>query len=168
MRTRTIIAVSALGLLMSPALAQTSPPTGGMTPPGATSPGAPGGTTGAPAAARRIPAPDPLTMEDTSQIKGSSVYGSDDKKIGDVSTVLMKPDSKTIDRLVVGAGGLLGVGSHRVALPIDEFKWDGEKDAFRIGKTADELKSMPEWKATSASSASAPSSGSSRPPAPSE
>ena len=91
-------------------------------------------------------------MEDTSQIKGSTVYGSDDKKIGAVSAVLMQPQSKTIDRLVVNEGGLLGVGGHRVAVPITEFKWNGDKDAFTIGKTADDLKSMPEWNAASAAS----------------
>src|SRR5882724_6938501 len=135
MRSSLIAAASALALLAGPALAQTStpPPAGsGTTPRATTTPGAP--TAGGPVVAPRPPAPDPFTLEDVSAIKGSTVYGSDDKKIGDVSTVLMKPDSKTIDRLVVAEGGLLGVGSHRVALPVDEFKWDGQKDAFKISK----------------------------------
>ena len=151
MRSSLIIAVSTLGLLAGPALAQTSSPT---SPTG----GPPGVATMAP----RAPAPDPLAMEDTSQIKGSTVYGSDQKKIGTVAAVLMKPESKTIDRLVVSEGGLLGVGSHRVALPIDEFKWNSDKDAFTIGKTADELKSMPAWTSASADAA-VPSEGSSAP-----
>jgi sporulation protein YlmC with PRC-barrel domain len=164
MRSSLIAAVSALALLAGPTLAQTSPPTGGAT----TTPGAP--AAGGAVVAPRTPAPNPFTLEDISAIKGSTVYGSDDKKIGDVSTVLMKPDSKTIDRLVVAEGGLLGVGSHRVALPIDDFKWDGQKEAFKISKTADELKAMPEWKSAASasssipSSSSVPSSGSSKPP----
>jgi hypothetical protein len=69
----------------------------------------------------------------------------------------MKPDTKTIDRLVVGEGGVLGVGSHDVALPIDAFSWDAQKGGFRIAKSADELKSMPEWKQPQSAEAPAPS-----------
>src|SRR5229473_1996137 len=126
----------------------------------------PGAGTNTPAAAQTQKA-DPLKQEDVSQIKGATVYGSDDKKIGRVSTVLMKPDSKTIDRLVVGAGGVLGVGAHDVALPIDQFRGDAGKGGFKIAKTEDELKKMPEWKsagspgaASGSGSTTAPASGS--------
>lgn len=84
-------------------------------------------------------------MEDVSKISGSAVYGSDNSKIGSVSTVLMKPENKTIDRFVVSSGGVLGVGGHKVALPLDQFTWDSEKDGYKIAKTSDDLKSMPEW-----------------------
>jgi sporulation protein YlmC with PRC-barrel domain len=84
-------------------------------------------------------------MEDVSKITGSTVYGNDDSKIGSVSTLLMKPESKTIDRFVVSEGGVLGVGSHKVALPVDQFTWDSDKGGFKIAKSADDLKSMPEW-----------------------
>ncbi len=153
MRSRLIVTASALALLAAPALAQTSsspPPAGGLTTPRTMTPTSPPGAP--PAAALRTPAPDPLTLEDTAEIKGSTVYGSDNKKIGSVSAVLMQPQSKTIDRLVVNEGGLLGVGGHRVVLPLSDFKWSSDKDAFTIGKTADELKSMPEWRAASAGS----------------
>ena len=148
MRKSLIPAVAALALLAGPALAQTTSP-GGTRP-----------STGAPPAAAPKPMPDPLKQEDVSQIKGSAVYGSDDKKVGSVSTVLMKPDSKQIDRFVVTAGGVLGVGGRDVALPADDFKWDAAKGGFKIAKTEAQLKSMPEWKAPG----SEPSTGSSTPP----
>ena len=94
---------------------------------------------------QHVPAVNPLTQEDVSHIAGTAVYGSDDKKIGTISHVLMKPDSKTIDRLVVAEGGVLGIGAHNVALPIDRFKWSQDKEAFTIAKTGDELKTMAEW-----------------------
>jgi sporulation protein YlmC with PRC-barrel domain len=153
MRTSLIAAVSALALLAGPALAQTTSPGGAARPGGGTPPAA----TPAPK-----PMPDPLKQEDVSQIKGSAVYGSDDKKIGSVSTVLMKPDSKQIDRFVVIAGGVLGVGGRDVALPEGEFKWDASKGGFKISQTEDQLKSMPEWKA--AGSETSTSTGSSAPP----
>ncbi|HEV2550430.1 MAG TPA: PRC-barrel domain-containing protein [Stellaceae bacterium] len=151
MRTSLIAAVSALALLAGPALAQTTSPGGAGTRPSTTPPAA------APAPK---PMPDPLMQEDVSQIKGSAVYGSDDKKIGSVSTVLMKPDSKQIDRFVVTAGGVLGVGGRDVALPSDDFKWDASKGGFKISQTEDQLKSMPEWKAAGSET----STGSSAPP----
>ncbi len=62
------------------------------------------------------PMKNPLSSEDISQIEGSSVVASDGTSVGKVSTVLMDPASKKIDRLVVAEGGVLGVGAHKVAL----------------------------------------------------
>lgn len=146
MRLRVITAVSSIALLAGgSAFAQStmSGSGGGL------------GMPNAPASRPHTAAPNPLSMEDVSKIEGASVYDSNDKKVGSVSTVLMRPSSKTIDRLVVGEGGVLGIGSHRVALPIDAFSWDPDKGAFRIAKTADDLKSMPEWQQTQLSEAPA-------------
>jgi sporulation protein YlmC with PRC-barrel domain len=137
-----ITAVAAVTLAAAPVLAQ-SP---------SSSPRSPTG--GPPAAAPRAPVPNPLTQEDVSKVKGTDVYGTDGKKIGSIDTVLMDPQSKSISRLVVRAGGVLGVGGHDVALPVDQFSWDTSKEGFKLAKTSDELKSMPEWKAASSSSTS--------------
>jgi PRC-barrel domain protein len=153
MRATAIVVASALALLPGSALAQTSSSPGGATPNAAALPGAAPGTPGAPVAAPKPPAPNPLTMEDTSKIKGADVYGSDNKKIGTVSAVLMKPDTKTVDRLVVTFGGVLGVGAHHAAMPLDAFSWDADQGGFKIAKTTDDLKAMPEWKEPSASTA---------------
>ena len=146
MRSKLIATVSALVLLAGPALAQTAPPSATSRTP---SPGNSMSTTATPAV--RTPAPDPLKMEDVSKITGTAVYGSDDSKVGSVSTLLMNPSSKTIDRFVVSAGGVLGVGGHKVALPVDQFTWDADKGGFKVTKTTDDLKSMPEWQSQSAS-----------------
>jgi sporulation protein YlmC with PRC-barrel domain len=134
MRAIWIAGASALALLATPVLAQTN-----------SSPGGRGGNP--PAAVQKVSQPDPMKQEDISQIKGASVYGSDDTKIGSVSTVLMEPDSKQIDRLVVGAGGVLGLGAHEVALPLGDFHWDTSKGGFKIAETEADLKSMPAWAA---------------------
>jgi len=141
MRKNLLVAASVLALVAAPALAQT------------TSPGAPstprsGGTGANPSSATEASRKaDPLTQDDVWEIKGAAVYGSDDKKIGSIATVLMNPESRTIDRLVVGAGGLLGVGARDVVMPIDQFRWDAAKGGFRIAKTENDMKKMPEWKA---------------------
>jgi sporulation protein YlmC with PRC-barrel domain len=143
MRKSMIAAAAALAVAALPALAQTSAP--------GSAPRSPAGAT---TAAPRPPMPNPLTQEDLSRVKGTDVYGTDDKKIGSIDTVLMNPQSKSVDRLVVRAGGVLGVGGHNVAIPVDQFTWDMSHEGFKLTKTSDELKSMPEWKAASAGSSS--------------
>src|SRR5690348_12742326 len=141
MRRNLLVAASALALVDAPALAQT-------TSPGTSSAPRSAGTGTTPSAARPAAGKaDPLTQEDVSEIEGAAVYGSDGKKIGRIATVLMNPESKTIDRLVVGAGGLLGVGAREVVMPVDQFQWDAAKGGFKIAKTEDDMKKMPEWKA---------------------
>ena len=143
MRSILIATASAVMLMAAPALAQTAPSAPSRTPD-------PNASISLPAPIPKTPAPDPLKMEDVSKISGFAVYGTDDSKVGSVSTVLMNPANKTIDRLVVNSGGVLGVGGHKVVIPVDQFKWDGEKDAYRLAKTADDLKSMPEWQSQTA------------------
>jgi hypothetical protein len=89
MRKVVIAAASTLALLSGPVIAQTSAPSSGASP--STAPL--GGMSG-PAASMPKPAQNPLTDEDVSKIKGTNVYGSDGKKIGDVSTALMKPGAR--------------------------------------------------------------------------
>lgn len=136
-RASLIAAAGATMLLAGPAIAQTAPQPQRD----------PAMVPNAPAQAPRLKlAPNPLTMEDVTRIKGAIVYGGDDKKIGSVAAVLMRPADKTIDRLVVSEGGVLGIGSHLVVLPLEEFAWDAERAAFRLTATAEEVKGMPEWK----------------------
>lgn len=130
------IAIAALSLMTGAASAQTNTLN---TPPRP----APGAATTAPT--QREAAINPLTQEDVSKIDGTAVYGNNDEKIGHISTVLMDPSSKKIDRLVVTAGGVLGVGGHRVAIPVEQFSWDADKSAFKMGTTVADLKQMPEW-----------------------
>jgi sporulation protein YlmC with PRC-barrel domain len=138
MRKIAISAAAALAGLTIAAAAQT-PTTPRPTTPSAT----PSVTQAAPK-----PAINPLTQDVVSNIDGTAVYGSDQDKIGHVSDVLMDPQSKKIDQLVVTAGGVLGIGGHRVAVPIDQFQWDSQKGAFTLAMTADKLKAMPEWTET--------------------
>src|SRR5258707_15522258 len=131
-----IAAVAALALMTGAASAQmsTSPSSPARPAPGATA-----------APVQKESAINPLSQEDVSKIEGTTVYGSDDGKIGHVSTALMDPSSKKIDRLVVTAGGVLGVGGHPLAIPVEQFSWDADRGAFKLGTTVAELKQMPEW-----------------------
>jgi hypothetical protein len=92
----------------------------------------------------REPAVNPLSKVDVASIEGTSVYG-EDGKLGYVSTALMDPQTKKIDRLVVAAGGVLGIGGHRVAIPVDQFKWEADTGAFRLMTTMASIRAMPPW-----------------------
>jgi sporulation protein YlmC with PRC-barrel domain len=136
MRTLAIAAVSALLLSSVSVYAQTTP---GPATPGARAPGA------APAAAAPQPAPNPLKQEIVSNIEGTTVNGKNDAKLGSVSEVLMDPNSKKIDRLVVKTGGVLGLGGHRFALPVDQFSWESDKGVLKVSMDEAAVKSQPEW-----------------------
>ena len=143
MRTMMLAAASVLALGLGAAQAQQSPGTGTdqtMPPPAGS-----GTITGQ--QANLPPAPNPLESQDVSKLPGTDVYGVDNKKIGDVSTALMDPSTKTLDRLVVSSGGVLGIGMHYVVLPISDFSWDSQKGVFKIAKTGKDIDAMPEWKA---------------------
>jgi sporulation protein YlmC with PRC-barrel domain len=139
MRKISMAAVSALALLTTSAYAQQSHPAD-TTPRSSTTPAY------SLAPAPKAPAENPLKQEDVSKIEGTSVLDNDGKKIGDVSRVLMKPEDKKIDRLVVRAGGIFGVGGHLVAVPIDKLSWMADAAAFKLDKTGYDLKSMVEWR----------------------
>jgi len=143
MRKFILAAASVLALTVGAAQAQQKQGTTGseqvVPPPAATD------TTGQPVA-NLPPAPNPLDSADVSKLNGADVYGADGKRVGDVSTALMQPSTKTIDRLVVSSGGVLGIGMHYVVLPLADFTWDAQRGAFRIAETAKDVKAMPEWK----------------------
>ena len=139
-----VTALLALGASGAWAQASTSSPSGAGTAPASRS-AAPASPGNAPSSTSSAPMKNPLASEDISQIEGTSVAGTDGGKVGTVSTVLMDPASKKVDRLVVAEGGVLGVGAHRVALPVDAFRWDAQNHNFVVQKSADDLKAMPEW-----------------------
>lgn len=136
MRKIAIAAVSAALLSSVSVYAQT---TTSPTTPGARPPGTP------PAAAAPRPAPNPLKQEMVSEIEGTTVYDKNDATLGHVSEVLMDPDTKKIDRLVVKTGGVLGLGGHRFALPVDQFSWESDKGVLKVSMDEAAAKSQPEW-----------------------
>ena len=142
MRKFILAAASVLALTAGAAQAQQNQGSEQVVPPPTTS-----DTTMGQPVANLPPAPNPLESQDVSKLNGADVYGADGKKIGDVSTALMDPSTKTIDRLVVSSGGVLGIGMHYVVLPIADFSWDAQKAGFRVAETAKDVKAMPEWKA---------------------
>jgi sporulation protein YlmC with PRC-barrel domain len=57
-----------------------------------------------------------------SKLIGLNVYNKENEKIGAI-TELIVDESGTLEAVVVGAGGLLGLGEHDVAVPYGKISW---------------------------------------------
>jgi sporulation protein YlmC with PRC-barrel domain len=80
-----------------------------------------------------------------STLIGASVYGPDNKSIGDINELLIEKDGR-VTAVVVGVGGFLGVGEKRVALPLQSLnveRKDGEIEKITVAHTKEQLNNAP-------------------------
>ena len=125
------IAATSFGCAMfaAAAIAQTSAPS--------TAPSAPSAPSAAPAAPATAPAA-PATSSKApemnlagqgkwraSKLVGVDIYGPDDKKVGDVTEIIVDKTGK-IEMITVGVGGFLGIGSKDVAIPFEQVTWSDQ------------------------------------------
>ncbi len=71
---------------------------------------------------------------------GKSVYNETDEKVGEIQDIVMS-DSGSPAYFIVGAGGFLGMGEHKVAIPYDRIT--GTSKLMLQGYTKDQLKALP-------------------------
>lgn len=60
-------------------------------------------------------------------LKGATVYGANDARVGEIGDVVLAPDSKP-DAVIVDVGGFLGIGEKEVAVGMDNLKFMTDKD----------------------------------------
>lgn len=60
-----------------------------------------------------------------SKLIGVDIYGPDDKKVGDVTEVIVDKTGK-VEMVTIGVGGFLGIGSKDVAVPFDQVNWSDQ------------------------------------------
>ncbi|CDX23423.1 PRC-barrel domain protein [Mesorhizobium sp. ORS 3324] len=60
------------------------------------------------------------------ELKGATVYGANDAKIGTIGDVVLTPDKKP-DAVIVDVGGFLGIGAKEVAVGMDKLKFMADK-----------------------------------------
>lgn len=117
------IALTSVGfaMLSATALAQTSAPT----PPSS----APLAATSPAPAAQPAKAPETHLAGQgkwrTSKLIGVDIYGPDDKKVGDVTEVIVDKTGK-VEMVTVGVGGFLGIGAKDVAIPFEQVSWSDQ------------------------------------------
>lgn len=76
-------------------------------------------------------------------VLGKSVYNEEGKAVGKVDDVIVAPD-KAISYAIIGAGGFLGLGKHDVAIPVNQFRIEGDKIVLP-GATKEALKQVPKF-----------------------
>ena len=77
-------------------------------------------------------------------LKGATIYGADDHKVGHVSHV---HGTGISSRIVIDVGGFLGLGAKPVAVPANELEFmrDEDGDVHAVTSwTKDQLEQMPE------------------------
>jgi ribosomal 30S subunit maturation factor RimM len=79
-------------------------------------------------------------------LKGATVYGADDSKVGTVSHL---HGAGTSSLVVIDVGGFLGIGAKPIGVPVGDLDLmrDESGDVHAVtGWTKDQLKQMPEHK----------------------
>src|SRR5688572_12720979 len=55
------------------------------------------------------------------QLLGQDVYNDKNEKIGEIEDIIISPD-KSLSYAIVSSGGFLGIGSHDIAIPANQFR----------------------------------------------
>lgn len=138
-------------LMLSAALAQTpsTTPSPGANPPASAPPAATAPMPAAPMASQPDSGKLDVVMSQkpdqwlASRFKGTDVVGPDDKKIGDVTDILLDKTGK-IEAFIVSVGGFLGMGAKDVALAPSSFEviagLNGGADKLKLSANQDQLK----------------------------
>jgi len=84
-----------------------------------------------------------------SKLIGASVLGPDNKSIGDINELLIAEDG-SVEAVVVGVGGFLGIGEKNVAISFDALNVQREADSNEIKKVSvsyskEELENAPKF-----------------------
>jgi sporulation protein YlmC with PRC-barrel domain len=84
-----------------------------------------------------------------SKLKGTTVLGSDDQKIGTVSDILLDKTGQ-VRAFVVGVGGVLGIGAKEIAIDLTQFHEvpaaNGGQEQLKVGMTKDQVAQADEFK----------------------
>lgn len=81
-------------------------------------------------------------------LTGAHVYGPKDEDIGEVDKLVLNDDG-TVKQLVLDIGGFLGMGEHRIAVPLDQANIvrseKGDDVRVYVDATKEKLKAQPEY-----------------------
>jgi sporulation protein YlmC with PRC-barrel domain len=83
-------------------------------------------------------------------IMGKEVYNDNNEKIGSVDDLIVSRN-KSLSYAIIGVGGFLGMGTHDVAIPINQIKQKDNKLVLP-GATKEALKALPEFQYVKADS----------------
>jgi sporulation protein YlmC with PRC-barrel domain len=79
-----------------------------------------------------------------SKLMHAEVYNDANQKIGKIDDFIVSPDGK-LSMAVLDVGGFLGIGTHRVAIPVEQLGKVAPKVVLK-GATKEALKALPEFR----------------------
>ncbi|WP_158639039.1 PRC-barrel domain-containing protein [Elioraea rosea] len=135
----------AAGLMAAPMLAfaqaPATPASPAMPAPSATQPATPT----APMATAPATRMGPATIR-ASKVIGANVYNEQNESIGEVEDLVI-PAGQGPMLAVVSVGGFLGIGERLVSVPMNELRWNAERERWSLaGATKESLKNRPEFR----------------------
>jgi sporulation protein YlmC with PRC-barrel domain len=84
-----------------------------------------------------------------SKLRGTTVLGADNQKVGDVIDILLDKSGQ-VRAFIVGVGGVLGLGAKEVAIDMTEFREvpasNGNKAQLKVPMTREQLTQAPDFK----------------------
>jgi len=84
-----------------------------------------------------------------SKVRGTTVLGSDNQKVGDVVDILFDKSGQ-VRAFIVGVGGVLGLGAKEVAIDLTQFRevpaGNGNRSQLKVSMTKDQLTHAPNFK----------------------
>jgi hypothetical protein len=80
----------------------------------------------------------------SSKVVGSTVVNDANETVGKIDDLIVTPDNK-VPFAILSMGGLLGVGTHLIAVPFTSLKVSKDKMVLP-GATKEALKDLPEFK----------------------
>lgn len=136
----------AAGLMAAPMLAFAQAPATPATPatpaPSATAPVTPT----APMATAPATRMGPATTVRASKVIGANVYNEQNESIGEVEDLVI-PAGQGPMVAVVSVGGFLGIGDKLVSVPMNELRWNAERERWSLaGATKESLKNRPAFR----------------------
>ncbi len=77
------------------------------------------------------------------QVLGKTIYNENKEKVGTVQDIIVTPE-RSVSYAIIGAGGFVGLGTHDVAIPVGQFRRQGQ--GFILpGATKEAIKALPEF-----------------------
>src|SRR5689334_1610294 len=120
------------GAMSAYAQSPTATPQPNSTPPAATSPAA-------------KPMTAPAASADTRKLIGRNIQNAQNETSGEIKSVFIGKDG-SVDSVMVGVGGFLGMGEREVRLNWSELNVSQNGEKVTVNLTKDQLKAKPEYK----------------------
>jgi hypothetical protein len=97
------------------------------------------------ATANTLESRETASLIGSDKVEGTAVYGTDEKKIGELERIMIDKISGKVAYAVVSFGGFLGMGEDYYPMPWSTLKYDTNLGGYRVGLTKDQLENAPKY-----------------------